>query len=208
MSIFPSTLIIASSPTSAYQKALELLGILDHKEVNNPDLFIFEDYTIAAVRTLKNFLSKKPFNHYSKIVLIPEADNLNPESQNALLKILEEPGKNNYLILTTTNITKLLPTIISRCQKIKLISDNTKSETKIWPITGNAKKDLDFAATITTDKNEIKTLLSAQLEAYQQQLAKSPIVDTAKIIKKLITAIDLIDSNVDPKSALDYFFLK
>jgi len=208
MSIFPSTLIIASSPKIAYQKAVNLLSKLDHNEINNPDLFILDDYTIACVRTLKKFLSQKPFNHNSKVVLIPEAENLNPESQNALLKTLEEPGVDNYIILTTTNISKLLPTIISRCQKIKISSDTIKNDTLLWPITGNVKKDLTFATTITTDKTEIKALLQAQLESYQQLLAKSPTTVTAKIIKKLIAAIDLINSNVDPKSALDYFFLK
>jgi DNA polymerase III delta prime subunit len=208
MSIFPSTLIIASSTDSAYQKARELLTELHHSDLNNPDLFILDDYTISTVRSLKKFLSQKPFNHNSKIVLILEAENLNPESQNALLKTLEEPGTDNYIILTTINITQLLPTIVSRCQKIKLISDNTKNDTKLWPITGNTKKDLDFASTITTDKTEIKALLQGQLEVYQQQLTKTPTSTTAEIIKKLIYAIDLINSNVDPKSALDYFFLK
>jgi replication-associated recombination protein RarA len=208
MSTFPSTLIIASSPQTAYKKAIETLTKLQHKEVNNPDLFILDDYTIACVRTLKKFLSQKPFNHSSKVVLIPEAENLNTESQNALLKILEEPGNDNYLLLTTTNITKLLPTIISRCQKIKLNSDNLKSDIKLWPITGNSKKDLDFASSVTPDKNEIKDLLQGQLKAYQQLLTETPDPSTAQIIKKLISALDLINNNVDPKSALDYFFLK
>lgn len=208
MSIFPSTLIIASSPEIAHKKALEIISELNHQSLNNPDLFVLDDYSIAAVRSLKKFLSQKPFNHDSKVVFIPEAENLNPESQNALLKTLEEPGNNNYIILTTINVTKLLPTIISRCQKIKLNPLNTKSEIKLWPISGNVKKDLEYAASITSDKNEIKALLQAQLEAYQQNLTASPNISTAQIIKKLIYAIDLINSNVDPKSALDYFFLK
>ena len=91
MSLFPSTLIIAASPQIASQKAMTLLQELNHSPDNNPDLFILNDYTIANVRLLKNFLSQKPFNHQSKVVFIPEADNLNPESQNDLLKILEEP---------------------------------------------------------------------------------------------------------------------
>lgn len=208
MSIFPSTLIIASSPKTAYQKVLDFFQELGHQQLNNPDLFTLDDYTIASVRSLKNFLSQKPFNHDSKIIFIPEAENLNPESQNALLKTLEEPGENNYLILTTINITKLLPTIVSRCHKIKLNSDHFKNNSKVWPITGQLKKDLDFAATITSDKTEIKSLLQAQLEVYQQQLITSPTPTTAKIIKNLIASIDLINNNVDPKSALDYFFLK
>jgi len=208
MSLFPSTLIIAPSPQISYKKALEMLLELNHLPDNNPDLFILDEYTIASVRLLKNFLSQKPFNHYSKIVLIPEVDNLNSESQNALLKTLEEPGKNNYLILTTTNPQMLLPTILSRCQKIKISSKKAENKNKPWPITKNSKKDLDFAFSLYTDKNEIKPLLLDQLEIYQQQLISSPNLNTAKIIKKIIMALKFIDDNVDPRSALDYFFLR
>ena len=133
---------------------------------------------------------------------------MNPESQNALLKTLEEPGPNNYFLLTTSKISALLPTIISRCQKIRIASPTSISSTELWPITGNPKKDLDFAATINSDKLKIKGLLEQQLLAYQQKLLTSPSQTTAQIIKKLLSAINLIDSNVDPKSALDYFFLK
>jgi len=208
MSLFPSTLIITSSPILAQKKLLDYLSSLDHQLDNNPDLFSFTDYTIATVRSLKKFLSQKPFNHQSKIVIIPDADKLNSESQNALLKTLEEPGPDNYLILTTSTPSLLLPTILSRCQKVKLSSPNIKSTLKLWPITDNPKKDLDFAASLTSDKTQIKSLLQDQLTAYQQQLITSPTKKIAQIINNLIEAIDLINCNVDPKSALDYFFLK
>ena len=50
-----------------------------------------------------------------KIVFIKQADLMSIEAQNSLLKILEEPGKNNYFILHANNKYKLLPTILSRC---------------------------------------------------------------------------------------------
>lgn len=208
MSLFPSTLIIASSPHISSEKAFEFFKELSHLPDNNPDLFVVNEYTIATIRLIKNFLSQKPFNHFSKVVYIPQADNLNPESQNALLKNLEEPGKNNYFILTTSKPQLLLPTILSRCQKIKIASVKIQNENKAWPLSGNPKKDLNFAATIVNDKNEIKNLLLSQLEIYQQKLVVNPDKNTARIIKKIITALKFIDANVDPKSALDYFFLR
>jgi len=54
-----------------------------------------------------------------KIYIIKEADKLTNEAQNALLKILEEPPSNVIFILTTTNLELLLPTILSRAQKVK-----------------------------------------------------------------------------------------
>jgi replication-associated recombination protein RarA len=208
MSLFPSRLIITSSSESSENKIKELLEELHHQLSNDPDLFILNDYTIAAVRSLKKFLSQKPFNHDTKVVYLPQVQNLNIESQNALLKTLEEPGENNYLLLTTSNPSLLLPTILSRCQKIRLNYTENKEKTVLWPITGNPKKDLDFATTITMDKTQIKSLLLSQLNQYHQNFILDPKPVTAKIIKKLIKAVNLIDSNVDPKSALDYFFLK
>jgi len=208
MSLFPSTIIIASSLDSAQKEVINILSKNHHQLENNPDLFILSEYSIAAVREIKKFLSQKSFNHESKFVYLPEVDLLNHESQNALLKTLEEPGPNNYFLLTTCKISALLPTIISRCQKIRVTSTIPTTNTELWPITGSIKKDLDFAATINSDKSKIKGLLEEQLAAYQQKLIKAPDLATSRIIKKLLFAINLIDSNVDPKSALDYFFLR
>lgn len=208
MSLFPSSLIISSSPQKSQEKVVALLTESQHQLLNNPDIFILEDYSIASVRLIKKFLSQKPFNHPQKFIYIPDAEKLHLESQNALLKILEEPGENSYVLLTSTRPQKLLPTLLSRCQKIKIPNIESQDKTETWPISGQAKKDLLFASALTTNKDEIKDLLLAQVQAYQQKYISTPNSDTAKIIKKLISALDLIENNVDPKSALDYFFLK
>lgn len=55
-----------------------------------------------------------------RVVLIEPAESLNQASANALLKILEEPPNNTLFILVASHLQRLLPTIISRCQKIAL----------------------------------------------------------------------------------------
>jgi len=55
-----------------------------------------------------------------RVIIIDSADDLNPNSANAILKTLEEPPANTMLILISSNPAKLLPTIGSRCRKIKL----------------------------------------------------------------------------------------
>lgn len=60
--------------------------------------------------------SMKTLEKGSRIHIIKDADKLNQASANALLKFIEEPFPNHYVILTTQNATKLLSTIISRCQ--------------------------------------------------------------------------------------------
>jgi len=74
---------------------------------------------IEQIRDLKSKLSLSSFLNSYKIAVIEEADRMNEEAQNALLKILEEPTKKTILILITSDYTLLLPTIISRCRLIK-----------------------------------------------------------------------------------------
>jgi len=73
---------------------------------------------ISSIREIKDLIYLTGAENRTKVFLISDADNMNPQSANALLKILEEPPKNSLLILTTSKLNSLLPTIIGRCQKI------------------------------------------------------------------------------------------
>ncbi|MBD3584770.1 DNA polymerase III subunit delta' [Salinimonas sp. HHU 13199] len=53
----------------------------------------------------------------NKVLIIPRADMMTESAANALLKTLEEPTANTFLILVTDRMHRLLPTIISRCEK-------------------------------------------------------------------------------------------
>ena len=75
-----------------------------------------KNISIESVRNLKHFFELS--SHViggNKVILINNAESLTLNAANALLKILEEPPENSYLILTTDNISSLLPTIVSRC---------------------------------------------------------------------------------------------
>ncbi len=69
---------------------------------------------IDAIRDLRHNATMMPAGY--SIWIIPDADRLTAEASNALLKILEEPPAGTYFFLTTTQVNRLLPTIISRCQ--------------------------------------------------------------------------------------------
>lgn len=90
----------------------------------NADLHILKpeegkkSISIEQVRELIKFLQLGSFLDSYKIGLIKEADSLTPEAQNALLKTLEEPADKVVLILLASAEEKLLPTILSRAQKL------------------------------------------------------------------------------------------
>ena len=73
---------------------------------------------IEAIRNLKNELYKHPQQGERKVALIQDVDTMRTEGANALLKILEEPPPYVYFVLTTSKISRLLPTILSRCQLV------------------------------------------------------------------------------------------
>lgn len=79
------------------------------------------------VEELIQSVSILPFESQRKVYIIDEASAIIPSSQNTLLKTLEEPPEYIVIIIITSNVNKILETIISRCQNIKFNSiDNRK----------------------------------------------------------------------------------
>lgn len=80
---------------------------------------IKESISVEAVRELKKDVYIKPFFAERKIYIIPNAQKMTVEAQNALLKVFEEPPRFATFILLTNGLSKLLPTILSRGVIIK-----------------------------------------------------------------------------------------
>lgn len=74
---------------------------------------------IDVVRDVLSRTSFRPFEGRKRVVLIREADTLETASQNALLKSLEEPPPGTMFILTTAVPGALLPTVRSRCMRLR-----------------------------------------------------------------------------------------
>ena len=75
---------------------------------------------VEQIRDVTRFLSLKPYQSQYKIVIFLRFQEANANAQNALLKTLEEAPGYAVLLLTADNAEQLLPTIISRCEIIRL----------------------------------------------------------------------------------------
>lgn len=96
------------------------------KSGNQPDIIrvIHEKpntISVDDIRTqVNNDIMIKPYSSKYKIYIIPEADLMSVQAQNALLKTIEEPPEYAVIMLLTENAETLLPTIRSRCVMMKL----------------------------------------------------------------------------------------
>ncbi|AUC88744.1 MAG: DNA polymerase III subunit delta [Alteromonas sp.] len=87
---------------------------------NHPDLYVLESEKQLGVDKIREGIAKLSGTAQmsgNKVLLIPNADTMTEAAANALLKTLEEPTANTYLLLITNSVTKLMPTILSRCEK-------------------------------------------------------------------------------------------
>lgn len=92
---------------------------------NHPDL-IYVTHEKAAIgvddvrKQINDSIQIKPYSAKYKIYIVPEAEKMTVQAQNALLKTIEEPPAYGVILLLTENADVFLPTILSRCVKLKL----------------------------------------------------------------------------------------
>ena len=89
---------------------------------NHPDIIRIQPIgpfiKIGQIRALLQTLAMKPYEAITRVAILSEAQAMNAAASNALLKILEEPPSRSMLVLTATQKSDLLPTIVSRCQHV------------------------------------------------------------------------------------------
>ncbi len=130
------------------------------KIVSPEGLWIKKDQLL----NLQEEFRMKPLEGNKKVYIINNANQLNAQSANSMLKFLEEPEPNIIALLTTSDMNGILPTIVSRCQLIKVMSNSNirnsydnisnKSLIKIGELYYKNESDLkDF---LENDKSVIK----------------------------------------------------
>ena len=75
---------------------------------------------VAQIREMIIYTNKSTFNNLPRFILIDNIENLNKNSVNSLLKVIEEPNENVFFILINNNEKNTLPTLRSRCLTFKV----------------------------------------------------------------------------------------
>ena len=129
---FLNDIFINSLEGKNYLHHLNLLNNNTHPNVriierifDNKSKKIKSNITIEQIRNLKKFVNESPsIKNLSKFIIIDSADDLNVNATNSLLKTLEEPKFDTFIFLISHQLSHLLPTIRSRCMKIRLNKHN------------------------------------------------------------------------------------
>jgi DNA polymerase-3 subunit delta' len=156
--------------------------ILGGKIKNHPDFLLIEPKkNTISIEQIKNelirFLSLSPFAAKKKVAIIQNAELMTKESQNSLLKTLEEPKGDSVLILISSKSELLLPTILSRCQKITFSFLKRKKIEKFL----NGKNAEEKEEILKRTQGNLKRLKNILKEGIKERKRKEELIE--KILK-------------------------
>jgi DNA polymerase-3 subunit delta' len=158
---------------------------------------------IKQVKNMISYLNKTSFQKKIKFILIDNAEYLNLHSVNALLKIIEEPPSNTFIIFIHNSSIKLIETLKSRCIEFKIFFSNQEKQ-KILDnllIYYDLKIDLNFLEKIKSFYDSPGTILNLI------KLINEGVIDTNKT--DLINVIsNLMDFNLKNKNNINLNLLQ
>jgi DNA polymerase III subunit delta' len=123
---------------------------------------------VKPMRELEREANFRPFEGAARIFIVEDADYMNDQAANALLKTLEEPAATVHLILTTTNPMALLATIRSRCQMIRF-APIPAPEIERFLIQRNSLTADDATLLARTSQGSLGRALAADIDDYRDR---------------------------------------
>jgi DNA polymerase III delta prime subunit len=210
--------------------ALRFVALLNRQNVGKgiqPDLFLIgpgdeREIKIGQIRELRTKLSLKSYSAPFKSVIIEGAHFLNQEAQSAFLKMLEEPKGKTIFILITEYPEMLLPTILSRVERLRFYSPlKSYQKEEIEELLKLHRADLaqrfSYVKKLAETPQALSETLGTWLKYFRELLIASAhgqaqgysLFRLRKIIKTLQTTDFLISTtNVNPRLALEILMLE
>lgn len=152
----------------------------------HPDIFTTDGkkgksntFSVDAIREIRDDAFIIPNESDKKIYVLKNGQNMNEQSQNAILKILEEPPSYVFFIIVTTSKSTMLETVLSRVQVFSLLSDEEKITDKEMTIVKNMVSaimnvneiDLMEQTAVFVKNNQLaRTILSLLTEVFRDAL--------------------------------------
>lgn len=175
---------------------------------NHPDLLYLPNESklgVEQAKKIREFLSFKPFQAKGRGVVLEDTSKFTPEAQNALLKTLEELPQDALFIMGAPNEHNFLPTVLSRCEVIRL--QLPKLQTKQLPklyedIEKLIKADITERFEYIEKLKDRSEFLQALIKYFHQRLPTNQ-----GFTKELLEAEKWASSNVNIRAILEYLIL-
>ena len=169
---------------------------------SNPDFSIIvpdgKSIKIEQIRNLQARIVEKPISSSKKVYIIDDADTMTEESQNCLLKTLEEPPEYAMIILIASNENRMLQTIKSRCVIIRFEDLTNEEISQILHTNDQDIIRLCEGSVAKADDISEKREMFAQLKIIADYLSKNSLIDV------LINSDLLYSSKDDIMTLLDF----
>ncbi|MCL4354664.1 hypothetical protein M1349_04335 [Patescibacteria group bacterium] len=216
--VMHSILIASKNSATGLEYALDFLK---KKEISKFDVVIVSAEKTIGIGDVRNFQSQiflKPSQGKEKGVIIDAATGITTEAQNSLLKVLEEPPANTYIIIIALNKDAFLPTILSRCKIIELNENETKNSNEFEEILEKLLKAgvgerLKIAQDVAKEKDSallwVEGLILATRKKLKEKEIKSTDLDKYLIkMKRLQKGHEVIkNTNANLRLALENILL-
>ena len=168
---------------------------------SNPDFSIIvpdgKSIKIEQIRNLQARIVEKPISSSKKVYIIDDADTMTEESQNCLLKTLEEPPEYAMIILIASNENRMLQTIKSRCVIIRFEDLTNEEISQILHTNDQDIIRLCEGSVAKADDISEKREMFAQLKIIADYLSKNSLIDVLNNSDLLYSSKDDIMTLLD-----------
>jgi len=172
-----------------------------------PEVSGREEIVIGSIRKLKSELSRSAISG-KRLVIVRSADKLSTEAANSFLKTLEEPPSDTMIVLLADS-ERVIPTIMSRCQKYYLPSTPKNDYLSSSELEDFLKKDLVtmlLAINSIVERNEGGKFVDCLLNYFRQKLINDQKYQ--KVIESLLQIKEFLMSNANEKLILENLALE
>ena len=155
---------------------------------------------VKPMRELEREANFRPFEGAARVFIIEDAEYMNDQAANALLKTLEEPAPTSHLILTTTNPTALLATIRSRCQIVRF-APIANAEIEQFLIERENISAADAALLARTSRGSIGRALAMDIDDYRER--RQSMLTVLRALTLTADKVQLLHSSEELAAAKD-----
>lgn len=198
------------------QRQEEIARISQRYQVSRFDQIKLPEGRIDQVRQLQHQLHLKSYSSKVRLAIIDQAEKLTIPAQNALLKLLEEPPANAMIILASPTVNPLLPTVVSRCQIIKLRSDPDRPDQETYNsglmildsiLKARVGERVKIATEISASREKAVEFCQTQLFIWRDRIKQTPAAPgnqkRVQTIRRIQRALHLLEANVNPKLTIE-----